>query len=153
MTDRMMGCFNVPVFGWFLCKVWACFILNHSVKMSIIGTDLLTSLMMSNFKMTDISSLLIFSFWQPVYVLKDEKEHTFLIKSTEVCGRFVGISKHIGHVMTFQILLDDTKQIVNHSLVHSALDPDLLNLCLEHDHPGDLHPMVQAEVLLNKKRT
>ena len=53
--------------------------------------------------------------------------------------------------MTFQILLDDTKETVHCSLVCSALDPDLLNLRLEHDHPSNLHPTVQAELLLNKE--
>ena len=107
--------------------------------------------MMSNFEMTDISPLLVFSFWQPVYVLKDKKERTFPSKSTKVRGRFVGISEHIGHAMTFQILLDDTKKIVHRSIVRSALDPDLLNLRLKQDHPGDLHPTVQAELLLDKE--
>ena len=146
----MIDCFAVPVYGWFLCMVWACFLLNHSVETSV-RTGLLTPLMMSNFEMTDISALLVFSFWQPVYVLKDEKECTFPSKSTEVHGCFVGISKHIGHAMTFQILLDDTKEIVHCSLVSSALDPDLLNLRLEHDHPGDLYPTVQAELILEKE--
>ena len=152
MTNCMMDRFNVPAYGWFLCMTWACFLLNHSVETSV-GSGLLTPLMMSNFEMTDISPLLVFSFWQPVYVLKDEKECTFPSKSTEFRGRFVGISKHIniGHDMTFQILLDNTKKIVHRSLVRSALDPDLLNLRLEPDHPGDLHPTVQAELLLDKE--
>ena len=150
MTNCMMDRFNVPAYGWFLCMCWACFLLNHSVEASVVS-GLLTPLMMSNFEMTDISPLLVFSFWQPVYVLKNEKEPTFPSKSTKVCGRFVRISEHIGHAMTFQILLDDTKNIVHSSLVCSALDPDLLNLHLEPDHPGDLHPTVQAELLLNKE--
>ena len=150
MTNRMMDRFNVPAYGWFLCMCWACFLLSHSVETSV-GSGLLNPLMMSNFEMTDISPLLVFSFWQPVYVLKDEKERTFPSKSTEARGRFVGISEHIGHAMTFQLLLDDTKKIVHRSLVRSALDPDLLNLRLEPYHPDDRHHTVQAELLLNKE--
>merc|ERR1711884_416456 len=63
--------------------------------------------------MTDISPLLLFIFWQPVYVLLDEKEQHFPSKSKEVCGHFVEISEHIGHFMTFLVLLDNTKEIVS----------------------------------------
>ena len=106
--------------------VYVCSILNHSVDPHI-GDGTLMSLIMSNFEMTDISPFLVFTFWQPVYVLLDEKEQHFPSKSKEVRGRFVGISEHIGHVMIFLVLLDNIKEIVSRSLVHSALDTDLLN--------------------------
>lgn len=35
------------------------------------------------------------------------------------------------------------------------LNPNLLDICLKHDHPGNLHPIVQADLLLeaeNKQR-
>ena len=127
MTNCMMDCFGAPAFTWFCCMIYVCFILNHSVDPNI-GDGTLRPLMMSNFEMTDISLLLFFIFWQPVYVLLDDKEQHFPSKSKEVFGRFVGISEHIGHAMTFLVLLDDSKKIVSRSLVHSVLDSDLLNL-------------------------
>ena len=126
---------------------WVCVILNHSVDPSI-GDGTMTPLMMSTFNMTDISPLLVFTFWQPVYVLLDAKEQSFPGKSKEVCGRFVGICEHIGHNMTFKILLDDSHEIVCRSLVCSALDPDLLNLRLEPGFPDDVHPTVKADLML-----
>jgi hypothetical protein len=46
--------------------------------------------------MTDISPLLYFYFWEPVYFLMDESEQSFPGKSKELRGRWVGISEHIG---------------------------------------------------------
>ena len=88
MTNCMMDRFGTPAFAWFCCMVYVCFILNHSVDPHA-NDGTLTLLMMSNFEMTDISRLLVFTFWQPVYVLLDEKEQHFPSKSKEVQDRFV----------------------------------------------------------------
>ena len=50
--------------------------------------------------------------------------------------------------MTFKILLDKSHKIVCRSIVRSALDPDLLNLRLEPNFSSDLHPTIQADLLL-----
>ena len=143
-----MNCFGAPAFTWFCCMVYVCFILNHSVD-SHIGDGTLTLLMMLNFEMTDISLLLIFTFWQPVHVLLDEKEQHFPSKFKEVRGHFVGISEHIGHLMTFLVLLNDTKEIVSRSLIRSALDIDLLNCQLEANDTSNVHSTTQAEIMRN----
>ena len=127
MTNCMMDRFGCLGNVWFLCMEYVCFILNHSVDSSV-GDGSMTPLMLSCFEMSDISPLLVFTFWQPVYVLLDDKEQGFLGKSKEVCGRFVGISENIGHAMTLKILLDDSNRIVCHSIVCSGLDPKLVNL-------------------------
>ena len=136
-----MDCFGAPAFTWFCCMVYVCFILNHLVDPHI-GDESLTPLMMLNFEMTDTSPLLVFTFCQPVYVLLDEKEQHFPSKLKEVCSRFVGISEHIGHAMTFLVLLDDTKEIVSRFLVYSALGTDLLNRRLEANDTGNVHPTI-----------
>ena len=120
--------------------VYVCFILNHLVDPHI-GDGTLTLLMMLNFEMTNISPLLVFAFWQPVYVLLDE--------SKEVCSRFVVISEHIGHAITFLVLLDDTKEVVSRSLACSALDTDLLNCRLEVNDTSNVYPTIQAEIMSN----
>jgi hypothetical protein len=38
-------------------------------------------------------------------------------------GRFVGISDHVGHAMTYMILTDDTQKIIHQYNVRTALDP------------------------------
>ena len=60
----------------------------------------------------------------------------------------VSICHHIGHHMTFTILLDESHEIVCRSLFCSALDPDLLNHCLEPGFPDDVHPNVKAHLML-----
>ena len=126
----MMDRFGAPAITWFLCMTYVCHILNNSVDPHI-GDGTLTPLMMSNFEMSDISPMLVFTFYQPVYVLFDEKDQHFPSQSKEVRGHFVDISENIGHKMTFLVLLDDTQEIVSRSLVCSALDTDLLNRRLE----------------------
>lgn len=116
-----MDCFICPDRVWFVCMVYVCFILNHSVD-TIIGDGIMTPLMMYCLEMSNISPLLlIFTFWQPVYVLLDEKEQSFPGKSKEVCSRFVGISENIGHAMTFKIVLDKSYEVVCGSLVRYTL--------------------------------
>lgn len=66
----------------------------------------------------DISVLLQFQFWEPVYYAKyDEK---FPSDSTELLGRFVGISENVGHSMTYKILTEDDK-IIHRAVARSAL--------------------------------
>jgi hypothetical protein len=38
-------------------------------------------------------------------------------KSSEIRGRFVGFSHHVGHALTFKILTDDTRHIIHRSRV------------------------------------
>jgi hypothetical protein len=78
--------------------------------------------------MTDISPLLYFYFWQPVYFLEDELQQSFPGKSKELRGRWVGISEHIGNKMTYKIITDDTGEEVCRSAIRSALDPTMKNL-------------------------
>jgi hypothetical protein len=53
----------------------------------------------------DISPMLYFSFYKPVYYLVDET--TFPSKSNELRRRWVGVSKNVGHLMTYKILTDE----------------------------------------------
>jgi hypothetical protein len=78
--------------------------------------------------MTDISPLLYFYFWQPVYFLEDGSQQSFPGKSKELCGRLVGISEHIGNKMTYKIITDDPGEVVCQSAIRSALDPTMKNL-------------------------
>ena len=69
--------------------------------------------------MPDISPLLHFSFWDPVYNKLDDSD--FPSDSTEGHGHWVGIAENVGHAMTYKILTDDTKKVIYRSNVHSAL--------------------------------
>jgi hypothetical protein len=62
-----------------------------------------------------------FSMWEPVYFKLDDA--SFPSDSREQRGRFVGISEHVGHAMTYMILTNDTQKIIHQSNVQTALDP------------------------------
>ena len=67
---------------------------NHSVDANInYGT--MTLLMMSCFEMSNIGLLFVFTFWQTLYVIFDEKEQSFPGYSMEVRGRFFFVSLKI----------------------------------------------------------
>ncbi len=58
--------------------------------------------------------------------------------SNEKSGRFVGISEHVGHALTFMILADDTQKIIHRSVVHTATNPATRNL--RANEPPDYEP-------------
>jgi hypothetical protein len=91
---------------------------------------------MSTGSTNDISPLLCFHFWEPVYYKFDDSD--FLSDSREKCGHFVGISKSVGHAMTLKILTDDTLKVIHQSNVRSALNPHAKNLRLDPLEPGNV---------------
>jgi hypothetical protein len=82
--------------------------------------------------------MLYFSFYEPVYYLVDET--TFPSESKELRGRWVGVSKNVGHFMTYKILTDDTRRIIHCSNICSTADPNARNL--RHDPLNDEPPEV-----------
>src|SRR5687768_1440718 len=46
-------------------------------------------------------------------------------------GHFVGIAEHVGHPMTYKILMDDTQKVISRSNIRSALDPTAPNQRLD----------------------
>jgi hypothetical protein len=118
------GC---PPYIWFLSLSYVIFCLNHCVDPNLAdGTK--SPLQVATFLMADISPLLYFYFWQPVYFLVDESEQHFPGKSKELRGRWVGISEHISNKMTYKIITDNTGEEVCRSAIRSALDPTMENL-------------------------
>jgi len=84
----------------------------------------------------DISALLSFHFWEPVYYL-DPTDDKFPSATKEKSGRFVGIAESVGDALTYKILTDDTKQVLYRSTVRSALVPSERNLRLPHLEDDD----------------
>jgi hypothetical protein len=81
---------------------------------------------MSTGSTNDISPLLCFHFWEPVYYKFDDSD--FPSGSCEKCRHFVCISESVGLTMTFKILMDDTLKVIHRSNVRSALNPHAKNL-------------------------
>jgi hypothetical protein len=98
---------------------------------------------MSTGSTNDISPLLCFHFWEPVYYKFDDSD--FPSDLREKRGHFVGISESVGHAMTFKILTDDTLKVIHRSNVRSALNLHAKNLRLDPLEPGDVAtPIVKS---------
>jgi hypothetical protein len=114
--------------------MYVCFVLNNAFSEVIKSTPLRQAYGTDN----DISPMLYFSFYEPVYHLVDET--TFPSESKELRGRWVGVSENVGHFMTYKILMDDTRRIIHHSNIRSATDPNARNLRLDplNDKPPEV---------------
>ena len=144
-----MDRFAVPASRWFLCMSYICFILNHTVDPNL-GDGTMTPHMMATFEQSDISPILCFHFWQPVYCLQDASLQHFPSESKEIRGRFVGIAEHIGHVMTFLILTDYTLELIARSVVRPTTNADTINLRQE---PQDIIDHFDTKHVLDRVHT
>jgi hypothetical protein len=113
---------GAPAYTWLLCLMYVCFLLNNTWCEAIDDIPI----RMSTGSTNDISPLLCFHFWEPVYYKLDDSD--FPSDSREKRGHFVGISESVGHAMTFKILTDDTLKVIHRSNVRSALNPHAKNL-------------------------
>jgi hypothetical protein len=85
-TNRVLDRTGAPAYVWLLCLQYNCYLLNHIYNMTIKAVPL-TQLTGTT---TDISALLRFHFWQPVYYKCSEA--SFPSDSKEAFGHIVGIS-------------------------------------------------------------
>ena len=115
-TNTILNRTGAPAYTWLLCLTYVCFLLNRLACQSLQWRTPLEALDGST---PDISPLLRFSFWDPVYYKLDDSD--FPSESTEGRGRWVGVAEHVGHAMTYKILTDDTKKVIYRSNVRSAL--------------------------------
>ena len=124
-TNVVMDRTGCPAFMWLLCMMYVCFVLNHSWNETIRNVPLqaLTG------QVKDISPILRFQFWEPVYYAVDDAR--FPSDSREKRGRWVGIAENIGHALTYKIFVEETKQVIPRSNVRSALNPGEKNLRLD----------------------
>jgi hypothetical protein len=119
--------------------MYVCFLLNNT--WCEVVDDI--PICMSTGSTNDISPLLCFHFWEPVYYKLDDSD--FPSDSREKRGHFVGISESVGHAMTFKILTDDTLKVIHRSNVRSALNPHAKNLRLDPLEPGNVAtPIVKS---------
>jgi hypothetical protein len=119
--------------------MYVCFLLNNTWCEAVDDIPI----RMSKGSTNDISPLLCFQFWEPVYYKFDDSD--FPSDSSEKHGHFVGISESVGHAMTFKILMDDTLKVIHQSNVRSALNPHAKNLRLDPLEPGDIAtPIVKS---------
>ena len=121
-TNTILSRTGAPANTWLLCLLYVCFLLNRLACQSLQWRTPLEALEGST---PDISPLLHFSFWDPVYYKLDDSD--FPSGSTKGRGRWVGIAENVGHAMTYKILTDDTKKVIYRSNVRSALTKEDCN--------------------------
>ena len=122
---------NVPPEAWLLCAQWIADVMNHTAEKSL-GWRIPMQIISG--ETVDISILLLFLFWDVVYVKRyKDSNYSGMIgdkKSSEIRGRFVGFSWDVGHALTFKILTDDTNKIISRSQLRLGKDGEN-NLRLE----------------------
>jgi len=144
MTNKVLDRTGAPAYCWLLAMLYVCFILNHVATASL-GYQ--TPLFQLTGVTTDISILLNFQFYEPVYyataaALKYEGKPAFPSEVAEGKGRFVGFGDSVGDVLTYKILTDDTHKIIYRSYVRSALNEEERNRRLDPDVPEKTVPEI-----------
>ena len=105
---------NAPAKCWLLAGQYVCFIQNH-IAIEQLGWKTPAEWMLGY--TPDVSVLLQFEFWEPVYYKKYDA--AFPEDPTECVGRFVGIAEDVGHGMTYKILTDKDK-VISRAVVRTA---------------------------------
>ena len=125
---------GAPAAAWFLCLVYICLYLNNCVDPKL-GDETKSPIMMACFAHNDISMLLNFYFWQPVYYLLDPTDQSFGVKSKEKRARWAGVDEKIGAKMCYKLVDDETGKIINRSVIRSATEPGTTNLRVDPIEP------------------
>ena len=140
LVNVLLNLTGAPAYCWLLALCYVCFVLNHTAVGSLNWRTPIEKMTGST---PDISSLLCFRFWEPVYYKLDDAD--FPSESTERRGRFVGIAENVGHALTFKVLTDDTKKIIYRSRIRSAMNPKEKNLRIECDTSTTPPEIVKAK--------
>ena len=119
-TNTVMNTSGCPAFCWLLCLQYICVVLNHLASPTLQGICPVQALEGTT---PDISFLLHFSFYEPVYFRIDSSEPdlNFPSSSNEKKGYWVGFADNQGDSLTWRILTEDTQKIIIRSGVRSAL--------------------------------
>ena len=119
-TNTVMNTSGCPAFCWLLCLQYICVVLNHLASPTLQGICPVQALEGTT---PDISFLLHFSFYEPVYYRIDSSEPdlNFPSSSNEKKGYWVGFADNQGDSLTSRILTEDTQKIIIRSGVRSAL--------------------------------
>ena len=103
---------GAPANCWLLCLIYVCYLLNHIACTALDGKIPLFALTGIT---PDISIILLFTFYQPVFYATYDQN--FPSESEERAGYWVGFGEHGGDAMTHKILDHDTQKIIYRSAV------------------------------------
>ena len=119
-TNTVMNTSGCPACCWLLCLQYICVVLNHLASPTLQG---ICPVQAFEGTTPDISFLLHFSFYEPVYYRIDSSEPglNFPSSSNEKKGYWVGFADNQGDSLTWRILTEDTQKLIIRSGVRSAL--------------------------------
>ena len=119
-TNTVMNTSGCPACCWLLCLQYICVVLNHLASPTLQGICPVQALEGTT---PDISFLLHFSFYEPIYYRIDSSEPdlNFPSSSNEKKGYWVGFADNQGDSLTWRILTEDNQKIIIRSGVRSAL--------------------------------
>ena len=119
-TITVMNTSGCPAFCWLLCLQYICVVLNHLASPTLQGICPVQALQGTT---PDVSFMLHFSFYEPVYYRIDSSEPdlNFPSSSNEKKGYWVGFADNQGDSLTWRILTEDTHKIFIRSGFRSAL--------------------------------
>jgi hypothetical protein len=121
MTNTLLDRSGSPGYTWLLC-LYVAVLVNLTYNWTIGGIPL----QCAEGSTQDISPLLRFYWWEPVYFKVDNA--VFPSSSREERGHFVGISTNVGLAMTYKILCDKPLTLLHRSNLCSANNPSDPNL-------------------------
>ena len=119
-TNTVMNTSGCPACCWLLCLQYICVVLNHLASPTLQG---ICPVQAFEGTTPDISFMLHFSFYEPVYYRIDSSEPdlNFPSSSNEKKVYWVGFADNQGDRLTWRILTEDTQKIIIRSGIRSAL--------------------------------
>ena len=111
-TNTVMNRSGAPANCCLLCFIYVCYLLSHIACSALDGKIPLLALTGIT---PDISIILLFTFYQPVFYLTYDQH--FPSESEKRAGYWVGFGEHCGDAMTHKILDHDTQKIIYRSAV------------------------------------
>ena len=119
-TNTVMNTSGCSACCWLPCLQYICVVLNHLASPTLQGICPVQALQGTT---PDVSFMLHFSFYEPVYYRIDSSEPdlNFLSSSNEKKGYWVGFADNQGDSLTWRILTDDTHKNIIRSGVRNAL--------------------------------
>ena len=119
-TNTIMNTSGSPACCWLLFLQYICVVLNHLASPTLQGICPVQALAGTT---PDISFMLHFSFYEPVYYRIDSSEPDFHFPSSPngKKGHWVGFADNPGDRLTWRILTEDTQKIIICSGIRSAL--------------------------------
>jgi len=109
--------------AWFLCLQYVTFLFNSMYLPQIKSTP---AFALSG-SIND-NSMLLTSTFGSLFILGMESLMGFNLSPKRAAVIFVGFAKHVGHVMTFKVLADDSQKVFFHSTICFSIEPGKQNL-------------------------